>query len=328
MWQNGGDLMSPELQVLRQQRKFPSFATCNRWIRQFNEEGHTRCKRPTGNRISQREVHGQDLFNLSLYRMVRPKAYLDEVRAYVHNQNPVNPPYSQSQIYRAERRLGLVRKAASTTSDCAYFEANLFKRQQYWHAQFPDGLQGESTRDIIDLDESNYKLETQNRKFGKVMREKRCDARGKYKNGEGSVSLLLAISGDEQAGQSFSFHRCFTEGGTDLYRFFNYMTELCDWLDDNRPGRSFLFTMDNLNLHRHPIVSNLIYGRGHRVVFRAPYWSCDGSIEYVFNTVQTRLQMDVHGVDTVFDLVNKINTIVGNMPSFKRYFIHVGFPDN
>ena len=33
--------------------------------------------------------------------------------------------------------------------------------------------------------------------------------------------------------------------------------------------------------------------------------------------------MDVHGVDTVFDLVNKINTIVGSMPSFKRYFIHV-----
>jgi hypothetical protein len=51
-------------------------------------------------------------------------------------------------------------------------------------------------------------------------------------------------------------------------------------------------------------------------------------IEYVFNTVQTRLQMDVHGVDTVFDLVNKINIIVGNMTSFKRYFIHVGFPDN
>ena len=92
--------------------------------------------------------------------------------------------------------------------------------------------------------------------------------------------------------------------------------------------RTFLFTMDYLNFHRHPIVSNLIYGRGHHAVFSAPYWSCDGSIEYVFNTVQTRLQMDVHGVDTVFDLVNKINTIVGNMPSFKHYFMHVGFLGN
>jgi hypothetical protein len=152
----------------------------------------------------------------------------------------------QSQIYRVERRLGSVCKAASTTSDCAYFEVNLFKRQQYWHAQFPDGLQGESTRDIIDLDESNYKLEMQNRKFGKVTRKKRCNARGKYKKGEGCVSLLMAISGNEQAGQSSSFHRCFTEGGTDLYRFFSYMTELCDWVDANWPGRLFLFTMDNL----------------------------------------------------------------------------------
>ena len=217
MWQNGGDLRSHELQQLRQQRKFLSLATCDRWIRQFNGEGHTRCKHPKGNRISQREVHGQDLFNLSLYKMVRSKANLNKVRAYVHNQNPANPPYSQSQISRAERRLGLFCKAASTTSDCAYFVANLFKRQQYWHAQFPDGLQGENTRDIIDLDKSNYKLETQNRKFGKVTREKWCDGRGKYKKGEGSVSLLMAISGNEQAGQSFSFRRCFVEGGTDLY---------------------------------------------------------------------------------------------------------------
>ena len=96
--------------------------------------------------------------------MIRPKAYIDEVCAYVHNRNPANPPYSQSQIVRAKHRLGLKRKAASTTSDCAYFEINVFKRHQYWHNHYPDGILGESTRDIIDLDESNYKLETQNRK--------------------------------------------------------------------------------------------------------------------------------------------------------------------
>ena len=156
----------------------------------------------------------------------------------------------------------------------------------------------------------------------------RCDARGKYKKGEGSISLLMSISGDERAGQTFSFHRCYTEGGTDLWRFFNFMLELCDWLDAHRPGRSFLFTMDNLNIHKHPVILNLIHGRNHRVIFWAPYWSCDGAIEYIFNTIQTKLQMDVYGVDTVFNMVNKIHTIVGEMPSFKRYFIHVGFPDN
>ena len=116
-----------------------------------------------------------------------------------------------------------------------------------------------STIDIIDLDESNYKLDTQNRKFGKVTREKRCNATGKYKKGEGSVSLLMAISGNERADHSFSFHRCIMEGGTDLWRFYNFMLELCNWLAANWPGRNFIFTMDNLNIHRHPAIDNLIH---------------------------------------------------------------------
>ncbi len=72
----------------------------------------------------------------------------------------------------------------------------------------------------------------------------------------------------------------------------------------------------------------MIHSRGHRVVYRAPYWSCDGAIEYVFNTIQTNLQVDVNGVGDVYQLVNKINTIIAHMPHFKRYFIHVGFANN
>ena len=53
IWKNGGDLRSPMLEQLRQQRKFPHIVTCINWIPQFIDEGHTRCKRLTGNRISQ-----------------------------------------------------------------------------------------------------------------------------------------------------------------------------------------------------------------------------------------------------------------------------------
>jgi hypothetical protein len=56
--------------------------------------------------------------------------------------------------------LGLNRKAASTTSDCTYLPINLHKQIQYWNASFPDGVRGESTWDVIDIDESNFKLET------------------------------------------------------------------------------------------------------------------------------------------------------------------------
>jgi hypothetical protein len=110
--------------------------------------------------------------------------------------------------------------------------------------------------------------------------------------------------------------------------FFIYMQNLMNWLDYNQPGQSFLFTMGDLNLHKHLVTINLIYLCGHCVVFWAPYWSCDSTIEYVFNTLQMELQMEINGVDSVFQLVHRINVIIGGMPSFKRYFIHVGFPDN
>ena len=93
----------------------------------------------------------------------------------------------------------------------------------YWNAAFSDGVSGESTRDVIDIDESNYKLESQNRKFGKVTREKRCDARGKYKKGAGSVSLLMAILGvTRELGRHFLSTGASPRGGGNLWHFFNY----------------------------------------------------------------------------------------------------------
>ncbi len=73
---------------------------------------------------------------------------------------------------------------------------------------------------------------------------------------------------------------------------------------------------------------NLIHLYGHRIVYRAPHLSCDGAIEYIFPTIQTKLQMDPEVVDSIHKLVNRINGIVGDMTLFKPYFLHVQFPDN
>ena len=159
---NGEDLNDVWIELLRHQhqRNFLCVRTCRRWIHQHQGEGHTHHRWSTGNRFSKREVHihRQDLANLAVYQTVQPKAYIDKVRAYVHNQNPANLLYSQSQIGRAELRLGLNRKAASTTSDCAYFQVNLHKQVMYWNVAFPDGVSRESTRDVIDIKESNYEF--------------------------------------------------------------------------------------------------------------------------------------------------------------------------
>ena len=83
-----------------------------------------------------------------------------------------------------------------------------------------------------------------------------------------------------------------------------------EWLARNRPGNSFCLTIDNMNSRKCPSILNLIGDNGHEVVFRALYWSCDGAIEYVFNTIQTKLQMDYEGVTHVDDLILKIDDII------------------
>ena len=86
--------------------------------------------------------------------------------------------------------------------------------------------------------------------------------------------------------------------------------------------------MDNLNIHKHPMILDLIEESGHRIVFRAPYWSCDGPIEYVFNTIHVKLQMDDDGASDLDELMQKLDDIIFVMvdASFYPYFYHVGFP--
>ena len=200
LFQLGGwdALRTPRQAQLRQMHKFPSWSTCKRWIRRWQQQGHILPKRPTGNRYSSREIQGTDLINLTLFRIVYPKAYIDEVRAFIHNRNPINPPYSRSQVHRAEELIGLTRKVSSTTSDLAHLPINLFKRQNYWTQPYPQGIADEDIKDMIDVDEMMLKVGHQNRGRGKVTREKRCDAKGVYKKGSGRADLLMAIGGESK----------------------------------------------------------------------------------------------------------------------------------
>ena len=321
----GQDLNSPDIRDLRAEWKFPAMITCQRWIDIFHETGDICPKRATGNRHSEREILGPTLEKLALYRIVFPKATQAECRAHLYNLDSTVDPYSNSQLYRAEKLLGLTRKAASTTADQAYTAANLMKRDLYWSEPPPVGVAGVETRDMIDLDEAGYKLEHQNRSFGKCVTALRVDQRGVYMRGR-KLTVLLAISGDPVL--AMRWWRCWTDGGTTLERFQDFMELILGDLHQNpqTTGRSFVFTMDNLNVHKHAAIVNMIAGAGHRLVYRAPYWPVDGAIEYVFNTIQTRLKVFFDQLTTTPELENRINLIIGSIPSFHRYFLHVGFP--
>ena len=119
MMLNGGieAVKSPEVCHLRALKKFPSLPTCKRWMRQYLTVGHIRPFKNAGGRIAGREIQGVVMFQLAFYRMVRPHARLYKVQAYLADRFPaIRPPFSQLQIHRAEKRLGLTRKAAFKTS--------------------------------------------------------------------------------------------------------------------------------------------------------------------------------------------------------------------
>eukprot|EP00956_Cyclotella_meneghiniana_P016421 scaffold25924_cov69-Cyclotella_meneghiniana.AAC.4 len=251
---NGGieAVKKQQINILRAQKQFPSL---KKWLGQNLTLGNIRPLRQTGNQRSEREIKGEALYQLALYKAIKPHAYLYEVKAYLHDRFPNSHPYSDSQIVRAEKRLGLSRKASSQTTKEAYTPTNLAYRKMYWERNYPLGIASERTDDMIDIDEAGFKLKSGDRSFGKVVREFRCNIRGQYKTG--------------------------------------------------------------------------VPGSRHRVVFRAPYWSCDGAIEYVFNTIHTYLEMDDGShLEDANDLTNKTNLIIASMGSFRRYFLHVGFQDN
>jgi hypothetical protein len=122
---------APKLVALRAARKFPSYSTCVRWIQIFNQTGDICPLRCTGNHHAEREVEGTDLEQLALYRSIFPKATIAKCRAYLFNVDPKKDPYSSLQVHRAEKLLGLKRKAASMT-DLAFLPQNMTLREYYW----------------------------------------------------------------------------------------------------------------------------------------------------------------------------------------------------
>ncbi len=324
-WQTGQSLVSPDLQDLRDQGVYPSQQTCRNWINQFIEYGHIDPMCHTGNHRATREVRGDDLTQLALFRTVNPKATIHEIRAFLFNlrQNEV-PLYSISQICRAEKLLGLSNKVGSTTCVRAYLPINLAKRQMYFSRGEPFGILNTPIQDVLDLDEMGVKVESGNRKYGKSTTFLRVDNDGAY-NRDKKHNLLMCAAGDNTLVTRSWFEMWEGEGLT-IFRFYNFIERIILSLAQTYPGRSFCFTMDNLNIHHNPLVLQLITESGHRYVFRAPYWSCDGAIEYIFNTIHSFLMFEYPGLENLDDLENAIENIIETkLGLFSPYFQHVGF---
>ena len=79
------------------------------------------------------------------------------------------------------------------------------------------------------------------------------------------------------------------EGGMHLFRMYTTIKRIIDQLAIDWMGRSFFFRMDSLNIHHSPVLLQMIAGQGHRYLFREPYRSMDGLMEYLVNRIHTLL---------------------------------------
>lgn len=120
-----------------------------------------------------------------------------------------------------------------------------------------------------------------------------------------------------------------TRGGLDryIYRVYQFFHRVCDNLAVNHPGQVFCFTMNDLNIHKHPKVLNLITACGRRYLFRAPFWSVDSPMECIFNPIHTNLLSFLNTISNLDALKISLNIVIIGLAHVARYFFHVSFPD-
>ena len=83
--------------------------------------------------------------------------------------------------------------------------------------------------------------------------------------------------------------------------------------------------MDNLLAHKIQIVLGLIVEWGHIFCLWAPYYPIDEAIEYVFNTIQHELTINLAEIKNGQDLTTEVNGIIGGMIDFINYFTNLHY---
>ena len=323
-----GNLQHPVIQELREQNAFPSVRTIERWVLQLPQLGHLRAYRRNGNATAS-VLRGHDLILLALYRVMHPKAKHAEINAFLFRANFGDPEfrfYSHLQLSRAEKTLNLTCKKGSTTTYQAFLPINIMKRWRYWNLPYPLGIADVRRDDIIDIDEAGVFLETADRNSGKAFSGVRVSSSGPYSKTE-KWNIIMGISGEEGTMQNPSrrWRMLWLRGGTTIEKVITFITMILNDIGPATPQRRYTFTMDNLSAHHNIGVAALIFGFGHRLAFRAPYYPTDGPIEYVFNTIQTLLRSNLHQITDAASLLNEIGNAIASIDDFSVYFVNCGF---
>jgi hypothetical protein len=101
-------------------------------------------------------------------------------------------------------------------------------------------------QDMINVDKAGFKIENTSPRFDKTVLWMHCYLEGEY-NWEKKVNCMMAICANLH--YNMEWHNIWPqeEGGTELFSLYAFFFRGIAQLAINHPGRSFCFTMDNLN---------------------------------------------------------------------------------
>ena len=309
---------------LRHQGLWAHRSTVYRWRNRQQVLGHIRKFRHTGNKRAN-VLRGSTLISLALWRVLWPRGTHHEANIWLFHSNGQLRFYQPSQISRAEDRLGLSTKRASSTARQALLPINRQLRFNYWYCPAPYGIANVPRCRIIDIDEAALFVESSCRSRGKARLQRRVREVGPYGHSE-KLNILTAICGEDPtpANPARRWVDTWRDGGTTITKFLFFIRRI---LEDIGPGTEdnwYCFTMDNLTSHRNILVLQMIHAAGHVCVFRAPYYPVDSPIEHVFNTVQVALTLAMYRMNTPADVRREFLACMRSINSFARYFVHVG----
>jgi hypothetical protein len=206
---------------------------------------------------------------------------------------------------------------------------NLAQRHSFWNDPYPFGIAGTSQSSIIDFDKAALFVETTNRGYGKCYIGHRATEEGPYNHSE-KYTITAAIRGGANGG-------CWIDvslrTGTDVMDTYDVLQMIINQLgqggvnDVTGIDNTQTFICDNLAAHHNTLIRLLINNNQHCLVFRAPYYPCDGPIEYFFNYLQQQLTLELYNVRTGDDLRQAVAHICQrtNEHFDSSYFEHCGY---
>ncbi|CAB9502732.1 expressed unknown protein [Seminavis robusta] len=210
---------------------------------------------------------------------------------------------------------------ASMTSYQASNPYNLAWRHVFWNHPYPFGVKGTSRSRIIDWDEKSIFVETVKRNYAYI--GSRAPQVGPYEK----YTLTAAIRGGVHGKCWFDFF--LRTGAPSVLKTYDFLDAVINGpggIGEGGDDNTHTFICDHRSVHHNPLIVMVINNKRHRHLFRAPYYHCDGPIEYFFNHVQQLLALELHNIQTGQQLEQAIGGICQRAAGFSdNYFAHCGY---